>query len=208
MNKLYMSAAALVSLVVLATSSSVAMAKGGVDNPASVLIDESGNTVKIDQSGSNPLEVTVIGTVAPAVKIPDQGSAQCSIEINEFTCGIELFTADRYPEGTDMFVFQQLSVDMTEGKDADDRSTWRLLLRPSTDAPGVENFEHRGIATQIHHSENILRILNRSSDSVSVTLYTHKSSAFGPRAIFEIQKSTSGFSLPQQFDWSGYFTKR
>ena len=29
------------------------MAKGGEDNPASVLIDESGNTVKIDQSGNN-----------------------------------------------------------------------------------------------------------------------------------------------------------
>ena len=53
MNKLYLGAAALVSLAVLAASSGVAMAKGGEDNPAIVLIDESGNTVKIDQSGNN-----------------------------------------------------------------------------------------------------------------------------------------------------------
>jgi hypothetical protein len=53
MNKLYFGAAALVSLVVLAMSSSVAMAKGGEDNPVTVLIDESGNTVKIDPSGSS-----------------------------------------------------------------------------------------------------------------------------------------------------------
>jgi hypothetical protein len=53
MSKFYLGVTALVSLVVLATSSSVALAKGGLDNPATVLIDESGNTVKIDPSGSS-----------------------------------------------------------------------------------------------------------------------------------------------------------
>lgn len=85
MNKLYLGATALVSAVVLAISSSVAMAKGGTDNPASVLIDESGNTVKIDQSGnnnnvdanitndsSNPVPVTVQNPPTPSVATDHQ----------------------------------------------------------------------------------------------------------------------------------------
>jgi hypothetical protein len=53
MNKLYLGAAAIVSLALLAVPSSVAMAKGTADYPANVIIDDSGNTVKIDQSGNN-----------------------------------------------------------------------------------------------------------------------------------------------------------
>lgn len=63
MNKLYLGAAALVSLVVLATSSGVAMAKGGVDNPAIVVIDQSGSSNDVDANitndSSNPVPVTV-----------------------------------------------------------------------------------------------------------------------------------------------------
>jgi len=53
MNKLYFGAAVIASAVISATSSGVVMAKGGDANPASVIIDESGNTVKIDQTGNN-----------------------------------------------------------------------------------------------------------------------------------------------------------
>lgn len=53
MNKLYLSAAALVSLVVLATSSSMAIAKGTDDNPAVVIIDQSGSSNNVDANITN-----------------------------------------------------------------------------------------------------------------------------------------------------------
>ena len=83
MRKFYLGATILVSLAVLATSSGVAMAKGGSNNPAIVIIDESGNTVKIDQFGSNnnvdanitndsstPVPVAVQGDVVTAQRQP------------------------------------------------------------------------------------------------------------------------------------------
>jgi hypothetical protein len=63
MNKSYLGAAALVSLAVLATSSSVAMAKGTDDKPVVVKIDQSGSNnnvdAKITNNSSNPIPVTV-----------------------------------------------------------------------------------------------------------------------------------------------------
>jgi hypothetical protein len=81
MNKLYLSAASLVSLVVLATSSSVAMAKGGEENPASVLIDQSGNTVKIDQSGNNNnVDANITNDSSNPVPVTVQGGTQTIVE--------------------------------------------------------------------------------------------------------------------------------
>lgn len=66
MKKLYLGAAALVSLAILATSSSVAMAKGGEDNPAVVIIDQSGSSNDVDANitndSSNPVPVNVVNT--------------------------------------------------------------------------------------------------------------------------------------------------
>ena len=66
MNKFYLGATTLVSLAVLAASSSVAIAKGGEDNPAVVIIDQSGSSNNVDANitndSSNP--VPVDGTVA------------------------------------------------------------------------------------------------------------------------------------------------
>ena len=99
MNKLFLGAAALVSLFVLATPSSEVMAKGGEDNPAIVLLDENGNTVKIDQSGSNnnvdanitndssnPIPVTIQGN---SVKIPFSVIGLCPIKDSKFACTVE-----------------------------------------------------------------------------------------------------------------------
>ena len=66
MNKLYLGTAALVSLVALAMSSSVAMAKGGDDNPAVVSIDQTGSSNDVDANitndSSNPVPVNVVNT--------------------------------------------------------------------------------------------------------------------------------------------------
>jgi len=69
MKKIYMGASALVSLVVLATSSSLAMAKGTEDKPAVVIIDQSGSSNNVDanitNNSSNP--VPVVGNVNTSV---------------------------------------------------------------------------------------------------------------------------------------------
>lgn len=82
MNKSYLGAAALVSLAILVTSSSEVMAKGGNDNPVSVVIDDSGNTVKIDQSGSSIEPYRTFGT--PGFTVHTRtcvgGSTSCSFK--------------------------------------------------------------------------------------------------------------------------------
>jgi hypothetical protein len=64
MNKLYLGTAAIVSLVVMVTSSSVAMAKGTSDNPAVVIIDQSDSSNDVDANitndSSNPIPVTTV----------------------------------------------------------------------------------------------------------------------------------------------------
>jgi hypothetical protein len=73
MNKFYLSATALVSLVVFATSSGVAMAKGGDDNPVIVSIDQSGSSNDVDANitndSSNPVPVTVVNSELVSVQV-------------------------------------------------------------------------------------------------------------------------------------------
>lgn len=77
MNKLSLSAASLVSLVVMAASSNVAMAKGGEDNPAVVIIDQTGSSNNVDANitndSSNPVpitgEVTVVNDGTETIRV-------------------------------------------------------------------------------------------------------------------------------------------
>ena len=74
MNKFYLGATALVTLAVLAASSSVAMAKGTDDNPAVVVIDQSGSSNDVDAYITNDefssVPVTIQGNVVTTQRVP------------------------------------------------------------------------------------------------------------------------------------------
>ena len=192
MNKLSLGAAALVSLAVLATSSGVAMAKGGEDNPAIVLIDESGNTVKIDQSGSNnnvdanitndssnPVPVTVQGNF---VEIPFSTKGSCTIVDSTFTCAIQFTDLVIPPEAntleiryingsfqseTNVFVSERVRFRISHRFQGDPKSTRMPIILTEPFDPGNSQHEadyHESVLLFHNASDNLAAVCSRSDD--------------------------------------------
>jgi len=62
---------------------------------------------------NTPLQVTV--TDEPTVRVPYQGAAFCDVTVGEKTCYDDIIPPEVYPAGTNVFVFQSLSLEQTSG---------------------------------------------------------------------------------------------